>query len=56
VPRLILIGGIVPKVLPAKDVVELFYMLPIISTASMGKLRSSMRGSRRAWSMDPKTL
>ena len=56
VPWLIFIGGVVPKVLSAKDVVEFLYVLPTISTASMGKSRSSMRASRRAWSMDPKAL
>ena len=29
-------GGVVPKVLPANDVVESLYMLPTISMASMG--------------------
>ena len=36
VPRLIFIWGVVPKMLPVKDVVEFSYMLPTISTASMG--------------------
>ena len=56
VPRFIFIGGVVPKVLPAKKVVEFLYMLPTISTSSMRKLRFSMKASRRAWSIDPKAL
>ena len=36
VPRLILIGGVVSKWVPVKDVVEWLYMLPTISTASKG--------------------
>ena len=31
-------------------------MLPTISTASVGKPRSLMRASRRAWSIDSKAL
>ena len=35
VPRLMLIGGVVPKWLPVNEVVEFLYMLPTISTASV---------------------
>lgn len=48
VPRLILIGGVVPKWLPVKDVVEFWYIFPTILTAYVGKPRSSMRANSRA--------
>jgi hypothetical protein len=56
VPQLIFIWCVVPKVLAAKDAMEILYMLPTNYTASMGKFRSFMRASRCAWSMDPKAL
>ena len=36
VPRLICIGGVVPKWLSVNKIVESFYMFPMISTASKG--------------------
>ena len=35
-PLLMLMGGVVPKWLPVKEVVEFLYMLPMISIASVG--------------------
>ena len=56
VPQLIVIGCVVPKLLPVKDVVEFLYMFPTISTASNGISRSFIRTSSCAWSMKPKVL
>ena len=48
VPRLIEIGGVVPKCDPVKVVMESLYMSPTISIASSGKPRSSIMASSRA--------
>lgn len=56
VPRLIVIGCVVPKWLPVKDVVEFLYMFPTISTTSKGKPKSSIRASSMTWSMEPKAF
>jgi hypothetical protein len=50
------IGAVLPKCSPMYMVVELWYMLPIISQASVGYPKSSMRATTRAWSMDPKAF
>ena len=42
VPLLICTGGVVPKWLPLKEMVEFVYMFPISSTASRGYPRSSI--------------
>ena len=56
VPRLILIGSVVPKWLPVKAVVESVYIFPTISTASSGYPRFSMMARSLAWSMEPKVF
>ena len=48
VPRLMLIGGVVPKWLPVNEVVESLYILPMISIASVGYPRSSMSANSLA--------
>ena len=53
VPRLMLIGGVVPKWLPVNEVVESLYILPMISIASVGYPRSSMSANSLAWSIVP---
>ena len=56
VPRLISIGGIVPKWFPVKDVIKFLYISPMILTTSRGKPKSFMRVRNLAWSMEPKAL
>lgn len=56
VPRLFVIGGVVPKWFPVMAVVEFLYMLPTISVASKGKPRSFIMTNSLAWSMDPKAF
>ena len=41
-----------PKWLPVNEVVESLYKMPMISIASVGYPRSSMRASSRAWSIE----
>ena len=47
---------VVPKWSPVRIVEESLYMFPTISTASVGKPRSSIMASNLAWSMDPKAF
>ena len=51
VPRLVVIGGVVPKWFPVKVVMKFLYLFPTISIASRGNPKSSIMASSRAWSM-----
>ena len=48
VPRLIVIGGVIPNWSPVKVVREFLYIFPTISTASVGKPKSSIMASSLA--------
>ena len=49
-------GGLVPKWLTWKEVVEFVYMFPICSTASRRYSESSISVRSLVWSMDPKAF